>query len=344
MIDLPLMTKLFEALPEQARVILLGDREQLASVEAGSVLSDICSAAQFDGATPCFSEQSADTIKSLTGFDLVGTSETNNVINDHLVVLQKSHRFAESSGISELARYIQSGNAEGMHNLLQQNRYQDVRWQDNLNTNSLLQALLPLYSEYFDAVNSADVVAVFRRFNEQQILCSQKRGQWGTEGLNNLIESNMQKQGLIRQRDEFYPGRPVMVTQNDHVIKLYNGDIGIALPDTQQGGLMKVWFQDVDGTYRGVTPARLPAHETVYAMTIHKSQGSEFKRVFLCLPDTHKEQTFGLNRELIYTGLTRAREAFYLYASRQTLAVSINSVCKRSSGLADRLMHKAVSE
>jgi exodeoxyribonuclease V alpha subunit len=171
------------------------------------------------------------------------------------------------------------------------------------------------------------------------VLCAQKSGYWGVTQLNTLIENELHKQGLINNSKDFYVGRPVMLSKNDHQLKLFNGDVGIVMPDPNNASLTKVWFVTPEGELRGLLPSRLPSLETLYAMTIHKSQGSEFESVYLCLPPiTANNQGRGLNRELIYTGLTRAKKQFMLFGQGKALSLSLGQQCARGSGLAGRLL------
>ncbi len=201
------------------------------------------------------------------------------------------------------------------------------------------RAHAPTYQQYTQAIQQGDLRQAFKYWDQQQVLCAQKSGYWGVTQLNALIESELHKQGLIDNTKDFYIGRPVMLSKNDHQLKLFNGDVGIVMPDPDNAALNKVWFVTPEGDLRGLLPSRLPSLETLYAMTIHKSQGSEFESVYLCLPPiTANNQGRGLNRELIYTGLTRAKKQFMLFAEAKALSVSLGQQCVRGSGLAGRLL------
>ncbi|WP_339767315.1 exodeoxyribonuclease V subunit alpha [uncultured Paraglaciecola sp.] len=352
MVDLPLMSKLFAALPERAKIILLGDKDQLASVEAGSVLSDICSAAldyapSIYNQPPPYSNDALDVIKSLCQIDLPSRRTNKAKISDSLALLHKSYRFSENSGIGRLARAINTGNLPFSKTLFADTTYPDITWNISNEPKALVDTLLAGYQRYFKRVQQVCIEGevetqgtdVFALLQQQQVLCAQKEANWGVYQVNALIESELNKRGLIDLGRDFYIGRPIMLKQNDHSLGLFNGDIGIVMPDGQKEGLVKVWFVTEQGTLRGVLPSRLPPHETVYAMTIHKSQGSEFDHVYLCLPRIEtRSQARLLSRELLYTGLTRAKKSFTLYSDEQALSISISRRCRRGSGLAKRLI------
>ncbi|WP_233267459.1 exodeoxyribonuclease V subunit alpha [Paraglaciecola sp. L3A3] len=367
MVDLPLMAKLFSSLPEDAQVILLGDQYQLASVETGSVLSDMCLqgevSSELDAAI--LARYSPELMAKLTLLiDDLPVPNTDyllpktSVIADNLVNLLKSHRFSDDSGIGQLAKAIKLGAQTSVQALLKERAFDDIHWYQissnaAANTQSLvaeqilkqlISKLLPIFKLYATAVKQGDIRLAFNCLQQQQVLCAQKSGFWGVEQINALIESELDKQGLIDKHRDFYAGRPVMLSKNDHQLKLFNGDIGIVMPDPQSPSLMKVWFLTPEGEVRGLLPSRLPSHETLYAMTIHKSQGSEFESVYLCLPLLKGNNGGrGLNRELLYTGLTRAKKHFTLFAQPQALALSLAQQCIRSSGLADRLSTKSTA-
>lgn len=347
MVDLPLMSKLFAALPQHAQVVLLGDKDQLSSVEAGSVLSDICAAAlSAPDLQVSFSSALLSELSQLTGSDLtasMGASDssqnTPRALGDNLVVLRQSHRFSADSGIGQLARSINQGDVKGCRQILQNSHYQDVLWQTEASPQHLVARLMPHYQQYFKAIKNADIEQAFALLAQQQVLCAQRRGEWGVEQINALIESELNRQGLLDAGHDYYPGRPLMLSQNDHQLRLFNGDIGIVMADPEQPQLLKAWFINPQGQLRSVLLGRLPAHQTMFAMTIHKSQGSEFADVYLCLPDiTHASQARGLSRELLYTGLTRAKQRFNLYANQFALQNCLQQQVARGSGLTQRLM------
>ncbi|WP_221366080.1 exodeoxyribonuclease V subunit alpha, partial [Aeromonas caviae] len=328
MVDLPMMARLLDALPRHARLILLGDKDQLASVEAGAVLGDICSFIE-QGISPA----QADWLSRQTGYRLQGTP-AGAPVRDSLCLLSKSWRFDQHSGIGQLARACNSGDGAAVEAVWGAG-FGDIRlhpWAGEA-YNALIAEGVAGYGSYLKAARAGeDPAAVFKAFNDFQILCALRDGPFGVTGLNERLELALAKAGLIQRDGDWYAGRPVMVVRNDHGVGLYNGDMGLCLPDDT--GRLKVWFEQPDGTLRALLPSRLPPHETVYAMTIHKSQGSEFAHTVLVLPDSPSPL---LTRELVYTGITRAKARLDLYGDRALLAQAVRKKTERYSGLAQRL-------
>lgn len=328
MVDLPMMARLLDALPRHARLILLGDKDQLASVEAGAVLGDICSFIE-QGISPA----QAHWLSRQTGYRLQGTPSGASV-RDSLCLLSKSWRFDQHSGIGQLARACNSGDGAAVEAVWGAG-FGDIRlhpWAGEAYDALIAQGVAG-YGSYLKAARAGeDPAAVFKAFNGFQILCALRDGPFGVTGLNERLELALAKAGLIQRDGDWYAGRPVMVVRNDHGVGLYNGDMGLCLPDDT--GRLKVWFEQPDGTLRALLPSRLPPHETVYAMTIHKSQGSEFAHTVLVLPDSPSPL---LTRELVYTGITRAKARLDLYGDRALLAQAVRKKTERYSGLAERL-------
>ena len=198
-------------------------------------------------------------------------------------------------------------------------------------------------------MTNVQVIEAFGVFNEFQILCALREGPLGVAGLNEAIEVQLNQARLIDSDVPWYIGRPVMIMENDYGMNLYNGDIGIILPLKDEFDMVrpKVAFISSEGLVRWIQPSRLPAHETVYAMTVHKSQGSEFSHCALVLPDYHASV---ISKELIYTGITRAKQKLTLLARDSVIKSGLKSRVQRSSGLRKRLwptpkaMSKAVPQ
>lgn len=352
MVDLPLMSKLMEALPKSAQVILLGDKDQLASVEAGSVLGDICDSGQHHG----YSLELNQAIECLPNINMPADFKLDNgmVIRDHLCNLRKSYRFHENSGIGHLARAANNGDFQQWTKVVNQN-YDDLNiWSSDLASveDQLIKQALHGYSAYLSLSGKSSkhdeksALEIHQSFNDFQILCALREGESGVSGLNHLVEQALSHARLIHRTEagfddanhkpDWYAGRPVMIMENDYALNLFNGDIGIALLAENEVGdpVLKVSFVTADGQVRWVKPSRLPKHETVYAMTIHKSQGSEFKHCLMVLPAVMVDV---LNKELIYTGITRAKEVFTLLAQDQIVRRSLQKRVQRASGLRVRL-------
>lgn len=337
MVDLPLMAKLAAALGE-GRLFLLGDRDQLASVEAGAVLGDLCGGGQRE----CFSPEFARRVASLTGVSLPADASpgAGSPLVDSLVVLKKNYRF-RGGGIGALAALVNGGRGGDALGMLRSGR-DGLLWRDAPAPRELAGTLGPLVVEGFAAYLAAESAAeALRLFDGFRLLCALRQGPWGVAGLNTLVERLLADRGLIESGGRWYRGRPVMITANDYGLKLFNGDIGIVFPDPAAGGRELVHFPDPAGGVRTVSPLRLPAHETVYAMTIHKSQGSEFGRILMLLP---AQDTEILTRELIYTGMTRARKGVEIWGREELFLAAVGRRVERSSGLKEALQGEDTAE
>lgn len=334
MVALALIAKLVRAVSPMARLILLGDKDQLASVEAGAVLGDICDTGNVHG----FSRHFRDGYQRIMGEELMeGTvGEEGPGIQDSNIQLEKSYRFGTASGIGAVSRYVNQGNGAQAVALMKEGTVSDdIGWRDLPQSDALPLALkeriIQGYSGYLKAEDPGEIFLLFNRF---RILCALREGPYGVRGLNLLVEQILRRQGLIRPESQWYPGRPILITKNDYNLRLFNGDVGITLTDPQAGNELRVFFAAVDTPFRKFPPLRLPEHETVYAMTVHKSQGSEFDRILLLLPD--KDVPI-LTRELIYTGITRAKEKVEVWGRDEIFQRAVSRRIKRTSGLRDAL-------
>ncbi|MTH45312.1 exodeoxyribonuclease V subunit alpha [Intestinirhabdus alba] len=328
MIDLPMMSRLIDALPAHGRAIFLGDRDQLASVEAGAVLGDICTYVNA-GYTPARARQ----LSRLTGSPVpAGTGDAAASLRDSLCLLQKSYRFGSDSGIGQLAAAINGGDGAAIKTVFRR-RFSDIEkrtLQSGEDYLAMLDEALAGYGRYLTLLNErAEPEAVLRAFNDYQLLCALREGPFGVSGLNERIEQAMQQRRRLQRQphSRWYEGRPVMIARNDSALGLFNGDIGIAL-DRGQG--LRVWFAMPDGSIKSVQPSRLPEHETTWAMTVHKSQGSEFDHAALVLPT---QRSPVVTRELVYTAVTRARRRLSLYADESVLSAAVATRTERRSGL-----------
>jgi exodeoxyribonuclease V alpha subunit len=352
MVDLEMMAALLQALRPETRLILLGDKDQLASVEAGSVLGDVCSNAGQVG----YDQETVTWLQAVGAGSLPVNTEVGR-LDQQIAMLRVSHRFGQHSGIGQLAAAVNAGQAELAQSLWHETAFEDLRRFDNFqqfdslvvdgwgNADALgyrhylqlLQQLRPANdadSASFDAW--AD--AVLSAFDQFQLLSALRQGDWGVESLNRRIAELLHRQGLIAQTHGWYEGRPVLVNRNDYSLGLMNGDIGIALliPDATSGeSRLRVVFRQSQQAIKQVLPSRLNAVEDVYAMTVHKSQGSEFGHVALALPEQASPL---LTRELIYTGITRAKSRFSLFCSHdQVLSQAIGRRVTRAGGLRELL-------
>ncbi len=339
MVDMALMHRLLEALLPDTRLVLLGDKDQLASVEAGSVLGDLCGRSGKIG----FSAGFARTVAGACRFELPGRMivSQGGCLVDHVVFLRESHRFDPGGGIGALSRAVNAGRADQAMKLLADPEQPALEWirpgGSRDFTAVVEKEVLDNYAGLFKGEDARQRLRVLEKF---KILCAVQRGPYGVERLNRLAEAAALDRGLIPARYletwPWYPGRPVMILQNDYRQQLFNGDTGVAgLQGRGAGGPdFKVDFQASGGQVRQLTAHGLPALQTVYATTIHRSQGSEFDKVFIVLPDRDNPL---LTRELLYTAVTRARRRVTVWAEESILAKTVRRRLHRASGLEARL-------
>jgi len=333
MVDLALMSKLVQAIPSNARLILLGDKDQLASVEAGSVLGDICDTGRIHG----FSQKFSERFKQITGDRIEINSNSSNEpeIQDCIVQLDRSYRFGIDSGIGTVSQAINKGDGSLALSLLKINDYDDARWKGLPRPSTLHESLRDTVIQgYRSYLEISDPMEIFRLFEQFRVVCVLREGPYGVSALNLLVEQILREVNLITIEKRWYRGRPVLITRNDYNLGLYNGDIGIILPDPAANNDLRAFFLSPDGTLRRFLPVRLPVHETAYAITVHKSQGSEFDETLLLLPDRHIPI---LTRELIYTGITRARKSVEVWGIESVFLEAISQRIERASGLRDAL-------
>jgi exodeoxyribonuclease V alpha subunit len=309
--------------------MLLGDRDQLASVEAGSVLGDICDT----GGEHLYGQDQAQRLATLCGYPQGPVAEVVPPMADAIALLRRSYRFDDQKGIGRLARQINGGDGSGALETLGVG-LDELQWQPGLGPGSLARLLREAADGYAEYLALGDPGQALDAFNRQRILCALRAGPQGVAALNRGVEAELSRRGLLRPDAVFYPGRPVLIARNDFGLKLFNGDVGLVLPDPAAGGDLRAFFRLPDGALRSLAPGRLPEHETVFAMTVHKSQGSEFDRVLLVLPE---EPGPVLTRELLYTGITRARNRVRLAATEAVLRWTIERRSQRVSGLRDRI-------
>jgi exodeoxyribonuclease V alpha subunit len=338
MVDVALMTKLARAVPRPSRLILLGDKDQLASVEAGAVLGDIC------GDSPGFSPGFRRRLIEVTGQNPAdpgsaasregSAAEAGPPIRDAIVQLNRSYRFGQDSGIGRLAQFVNRGDGQSALDLLTRGECEDIVWRPLESPRDLAPRLAEIAGKLGAYLAAETPEAVLTALDGFRVLCAHRTGPYGVETLNTLITNCLESRRAIRPRAPWYHGRPVLVTANDYNLRLFNGDLGITLADASASDRLRVFFRTADGSVRRLSPARLPEHETAFAATVHKSQGSEAGEILLILPD---ELTPVMTRELVYTGLTRARRRVEVWGSAAVLAAAISRRLSRSSGLRDAL-------
>lgn len=374
MVDVELMARLLEALRPDARLILLGDKDQLSSVEAGAVLGDLCQRATDAHYRP----QIADWIESATGQRIPPTliDATGTALDQAVVMLRQSYRFSADGGIGALAALVNAtapsapeARAQAALALFEQ----EARRPDSRLGTITAHRLTDPTDRAFRALilqglanedgylremqrrppeDTTDRVALdawakglLVAQKEFQLLTPLRQGDWGVDGLNQRIIELLREHGVLvadsanpTQQRHWFAGRPVLVTRNDYVLNLMNGDIGLTLSVPVGGAtrdaarrVLRVAFPTVEGGVRWVLPSRLQDVETVFAMTVHKSQGSEFTHTALILPDRANPV---LTRELLYTAITRAKRHFsLLYADEAVLGAALEQHIQRVSGL-----------
>ena len=327
MVDLPLMAKLMRALDPATKLVILGDRHQLASVEPGAILGDLCRRDKLTTFSASFIDCASQVVEasSLT----VSTDRRA----DSLVELRRSHRFGDESGIGLLSRALNNGDGDGALKILHDSSYPDVVWREVDNRRRLHGELKKRFENkapaWFGLVEPGQALKELER---SQLLCAVRRGPFGVEGVNPLVEEILAARFPVVPGERNYQGRPVMISRNDYELELYNGDTGIIMPEPGKTGRTQAFFPGRGNDCREIAFTMLPPHETVYAMTVHKSQGSEFNEVVVILPD-HPSAV--LSRELLYTAVTRARERLEIWADSKVFLEAVSSVLGRHSGLRD---------
>lgn len=359
MIHLEMMSALLQAMPPGAKLILLGDKDQLASVEAGAVLGDLCR----DAMQGSYNAETARYVNATTGQVLPGeflaTGYQPTLLAQQTVMLRKSRRFggqigalalAVNAGQSDSAQALINGDTTGV---LQSTKHPTVETILKLAVKGRSGAAA-FYADYLGLIKThtketagqaveheAWVKSVLLAFERFRILCAVHDGDWGTRGLNQSVQRALADAGLLKPKGEWFAGRPVMVTRNDPALGVFNGDVGVTLPGPAGSTALRVYFLDGD-SLRAVGVSRLAHVETAFAMTVHKSQGSEFLHTALVLPPGGAKV---LTRELVYTGITRAREQFTLIEAQEgLLRLAIERKSQRASGLETQLRNSTPAQ
>jgi exodeoxyribonuclease V alpha subunit len=335
MVSLSLMARLIESIRPSARLVLVGDPGQLASIEAGAVLGDIVGPAAA-GLTlrPAAREQ----LTAATGIALgpAASPHTSGAIGDGIVVLDRVYRFG--GAIATLAEHVRAGDADGVLELLQAG-HEDVVWlrgEDDADTAPGVEVLRARAGEAAAAVIAAAQAghggAALQALGAFRLLCAHRRGPFGVAAFTAHIESWLAGAGAGPDRQErWYAGRPLLVTENDYELGLYNGDTGVVVARADGG--LSVAFER-RGEIVAISPTRLGAADTVYAMTVHKSQGSQFGVAAVVLPAPESRI---LSRELLYTAVTRAQRTLILAGSEASIRAAVARPVARASGLGERL-------
>lgn len=328
MLDLALAARLCEALAPSTRLILLGDRDQLASVEAGRVFGALSHAA---GTAGGHSPAVARWLQGILRQDVDIAAEVTP-LTDAFIELRGNHRFDRQGAIGRLAVALRQGNVNAVMRILDEGGAEASLSGAGaaMLSRRIAREFVPRYAGLADAADANAAFAIADRF---RALCALREGPFGAVAINAAIEHELRRHGNGADTDGWYPGRLVIVGGNDYRLGLFNGDIGVALPSGANGAL-EVWFRNADGSLRALPPLVLGACEPAYALTVHKAQGSEFDDVTVVLPDRDSRV---LTRELVYTAVTRARKKVDLWTSKEILANALMRSTQRWSGLAEAL-------
>jgi exodeoxyribonuclease V alpha subunit len=334
MVDLPLMAKTVQALPRHARLILLGDRDQLASVEAGAVLGDICGRDRLEVFSASFVCDYAQTVRAADNPEEALPEQGEGTgLGDTVVPLTKSYRFGEESGIKRLSRAVRDGDGPTSLLVLKSNM-PDISWIDVRKSEAPASVIRSVIEQGFlPAFATRDVKTRYERLQRFRILSPVRDGSQGTVNLNAMVREILEANKVMERRTSWPEGLMVMVSVNDYGARLYNGDIGLVGAD--EAGRPRIHFPDPEkGGMRSIAPVRLPPNEPAFAMTVHKSQGSEFDHVLVVLPERDCPV---LTRELLYTAITRARHKVTLVGDPEIFARAVTRRIERGSGLGKRL-------
>lgn len=328
MVDQALMSRLLKALLQDARLILIGDKDQLASVEAGSVLGSICA---MDSNR--ISQSFARLLKEFS-IDIPAESieEEPVTLTDSIILLEKSYRFKDRSGIPAFSDSINSGNADEAFDLLNNDMRKGLRYRKFVSFERFEEDLEDDVNNFvIPLLQSKDAVEMFDTLQHFRLLSPHRKGPLGVEYLNRKVHSILKQKGLITKFDTWYHGKPIIINQNEYSLGLNNGDIGICQREGR--GDIRILFKS-DSGFNSIAPSRLPDFSPAYALTVHKSQGSEFEHIKIILP----EKSSGiLTRELLYTAVTRSRNSVCIVGKEQVLRAMIEAKIVRSSGLKDLL-------
>lgn len=326
MIDLAMFDKILSALPDHCRLIMLGDPDQLLSVESGSVISDLHKLGQH------YDEAYLQEIKNELGYQIPKTKTGKHVLSNAFCHLTRSYRFDISKGIGRLASNIQN------KLLTELQSDGEVLYITEFTLHSLSENLKAVYQHYIDLMkDKADPRLLLAEFERSRVLAPMREGKMGIIALNDAIESSID---LKEGHQSIYHGKPIMITRNDYALGLFNGDIGICfLTQTLE---FNVIFHGSKGEFNTFPLTLLPNFEACFVMSIHKSQGSEFENISVILPSLESKNNSLYTRELIYTAITRAKQHVTIYAKKDDLLTCLSKDNKRSSGLIDRLIDRLI--
>jgi len=333
MIDVAMMSKLLDAVPSKSRLVLLGDKDQLSSIEAGSIFGDLCkSQTQINNFSLSDVELFNDIIKN-DNFKITYTPHQSNILSGSIVELQRSYRFKHSEGIGKFSNLVINGITEPELLIKPfekcQNNTQCVKITSDYNSSDYFN-MIGLYENY---IKEGNISIALNHLENVKVLCAVKEGEYGVNHYNKSIENYLKSKGLLKPKAGFYNNQPIMITSNDYSLNLFNGDIGIVRLDTDKNQL-RAYFQ-VEEKIISYPVSSINRYKTVFAMTIHKSQGSEFKNIVVILPKKQEHKL--ISRELLYTAVTRAKNNVLIISDENVLLSAVGQKTQRISGIKDRI-------
>lgn len=327
MLDTSLLLQLLRAVPDGCRVIFLGDEHQLPSVGAGAVL------AALSQDTVLSSETAGKLAEYLPEHSFLVDDEKAVPLSQNSARLTVSHRFGADSGIGCLARAVIAKDAESAW--VQFGRFPQELEVMQADVKKQAELLYQRHEKYWRAVDSGNVALAYGHAADVAVLAAWRKD---AEIFNETYCRHLQRLGRATEETPWFAGQIIMVTRNDYIQDLFNGDIGLIMPDTASANGLAAYFPDMEG-FRKTAVSRLPAHETAFAMTVHKSQGSEYREVWLVPPSVvsvrDEDSLSGLNNALLYTGITRARKRFVFFGSKQEMTAAVETVRIRRTALYD---------
>jgi len=330
MMDLNLAQKLLRNIDSNTSLIFVGDKNQLASVEAGAVMGDIC-VKKSNG----FSEQFSQIIRiDFPGIKIESSSDQGSKINDSIIYLEKNYRFGNESGIGNLAELVRQGNSESAWKLLTEDQFTDVSIGYNLCSESDYESIFEeLYEKYQQAKHISAPSSLIDHWQNSVWLTPFRYKSPGVNQLNREFERYLSSRKRLPIKNLLFDCKPVLITKNDYQLNLFNGDLGVIKKENE---MTRAYFKKPDGSLKVVHPSQIVHHEAAWFWTVHKSQGSEFDTVHLMLPEGNSPI---LSRELIYTAVTRARNKFMFHGDKRTFIDAVSNDIHRFSGLTDKLLN-----
>lgn len=328
MLDIALFAKLVSAIGHETRIIFLGDKNQLSSVEAGSIFGDMCSSLPVPN---LFNKKFAEQFEQITRLKPENISDQNNngLLQNHIIELQKSHRFSADSGIGTLAKGVLENDTNIVYPFINNEHADDIKF-DTVYSDSFFEGFICGYEEY---ILEKNIFKAFEKLNKLRVLCAVKNGNYGLYQTNKAIEKYLHQRGLISFSNIFYENRPIILTKNYPNFGVFNGEVGIVRKDENEK--QYAWFVTSEGELRKILPGYLQEAETAFAMTIHKSQGSEFENILIRLPEATESKI--LSMELVYTAITRAKKKLFIQSTEEAFLAALGKKVERASGLAQRL-------